>query len=120
MSLMRNIEQIYLKNEYDLPISEISNIFFRFINKNAAKVVSREDNTGYIDINYNADLISMNIGRSNILKSDIMNLHLFDSNQHNMIDNVWIAGKHIYNNRKLVTINEHILYDEIELLSRPR
>ena len=120
MSLIRNIEHIYFKNEYKMSVSEISNLFFKLINKNAAKVVSLENSSGSLEANNNADLISINITKSDVIKSDIMRLHFFDSNHDSMIDNVWIAGKHIYKNRKLVTINEHILYDEIELLSRPR
>ena len=103
-----------------MSVSEISNLFFKLINKNAAKVVSLENSSGSLEANNNADLISINITKSDVIKSDIMRLHFFDSNHDSMIDNVWIAGKHIYKNRKLVTINEHILYDEIELLSRPR
>ena len=117
MSLMRGIEQLYLRNKYTLSISEISNIFFKKINKNAAKVISSENNLGELEINKNADIISINIGRSDMIKGNIMNLHFFDSNEHNMIDNVWVAGKHIYKNKKLVTINEHILYDEIDYIN---
>jgi len=117
MSLMRSIEQLYLRNKYTLSISEISNIFFKKINKNAAKVISSENNLGELEINKNADIISINIGRSDMIKGNIMNLHFFDSNEHNMIDNVWVAGKHIYKNKKLVTINEHILYDEIDYIN---
>lgn len=120
MSLIRNIEHIYFKNEYKMSISEISNLFFKFINKNAAKVISSENASGSLETNNNADLISMNIAKSDVIKSDIMRLHFFDSNHDSMIDNVWIAGKHIFKNRKLVTINEHILYDEVELLSRSK
>ena len=83
-------------------------------------MVSPENASGSLETNNNADLISMNIAKSDVIKPDIMRLHFFDSNHDNMIDNVWIAGKHIYKNRKLVTINEHILYDEIELLSRSK
>ena len=96
---------------------EISNILFKIINKNAAKVLSRENNLGELEINKNADIISISFARSDSIKGDIMNLNFFDSYQHNMIDNVWIAGKHIYKNRKLVTINEHILYDEIDYIN---
>ncbi len=117
MSLMRNIEQIYLNNEYNLAISEISTMFFKIINKNAAKVISKENNTGVLEVNKNADMISVNIDRPDIIRKNIMNLHFFDSSQCNMIDNVWIAGQHIYKDRKLVTINEHILYDDIEYLN---
>ena len=59
-------------------------------------------------------MISIDIDRSDIIEDDVMKLHFFNTNERNMIDNVWIAGKHVYKNRKLVTINEHILYDEIE------
>lgn len=118
MNLMRNIEQIYLRNEYNLTMPEISTIFFKIINKNAAKVLSRENNLGELEINKNADIISISFARSGSIKGDIMNLNFFDSCEHNMIDNVWIAGKHIYKNRKLVTINEHILYDEIDYINR--
>ena len=114
MSLMRNIEQIYLRNKYNLTIPEISTIFFKIINRNAARVISRENNLGELEINKNADIISISFGGSDSIKGDIMNLNFFDSCLHNMIDNVWIAGKHICKNRKLVTINEHILYDEID------
>ena len=116
MDLLRNVEQIYLCNKYKLTISRISSMFFKIINNNAARVISEEDKTGELEINKSADLISLSIDRFDIIKKDIMNLQFFDSNQLNMIDNVWIAGKHIYKNRKIVTINEHILYDEIEHL----
>ena len=59
MNLMRNIEQIYLRNEYNLTMPEISTIFFKIINKNAAKVLSRENNLGELDINKNADIICL-------------------------------------------------------------
>ena len=114
MSLIRNIEQIYLRNKYKSTISKTSNILFKIINKNAAKVICNEDNTAELEINKNADMISIDIDRSDIIEDDVMKLHFFNTNERNMIDNVWIAGKHVYKNRKLVTINEHILYDEIE------
>ena len=117
LSLIRNIEQIYLRNRYSLDISEISIMLFKIINNNAAKVISKENNTGELEISKNADMISVNIDRSDIIKTKLMNLNFFDSSQHNMIDNVWIAGKHIYKDRKLVTINEHILYDDIKYLT---
>ena len=114
MSLIRNIEQIYLRNKYKSTISKTSNILFKIINKNAAKVICNEDNSAELEINKNADMISIDIDRSDIIEDDVMKLHFFNTNERNMIDNVWIAGKHVYKNRKLVTINEHILYDEIE------
>ena len=117
ISLMRNVEHVFLRNKYNLNISELSTLFFEIINNNAAKVVSEDNNIGELEINKSADMISINIDRFDLIKRNVMNLHFFDSKQCNMIDNVWIAGKHIYKNRKLVTINEYILYDEIEYLN---
>ena len=79
------------------------------ITNNGAKSLGLNFNLGRLDLKYSADLISIKI---NDLGLSELDLYKCIENEliSNNIDNVWISGKQILKDKKLLTINEDMLY----------
>ncbi|MBT5116294.1 MAG: amidohydrolase family protein [Gammaproteobacteria bacterium] len=78
---------------------------------NGANALGLNFNMGKIKANYSADIISIKVD-----DIDVNSLSLYNSIENELIsdniENVWISGKQILKNKKLLTMNENMLYDE--------
>ena len=79
------------------------------ITNNGAESLGLDFNIGRLKPKYSADIISIKI---NDLGMDKIDLYKCIENEliSNNIDNVWISGKQILKDKKLLTINEDMLY----------
>ena len=79
------------------------------ITNNGAESLGLDFNTGKLKPKYSADIISIKI---NDLGMDKIDLYKCIESElvSNNIDNVWISGKQILKDKKLLTINEDMLY----------
>ena len=100
-------------------ISLISNIkknevstenIFRFATVNPALSLGLDDLVGILDKGYLADIVSISIKdiiQTNSVAFDGIENHLKSEN----IDNVWVSGKQLMKNSKILTIQENSVYD---------
>ncbi len=100
-------------------ISLISNIkknevstenIFRFATVNPALSLGLDDSVGILDKGYLADIVSISIKdiiQTNSVAFDGIENHLKSEN----IDNVWVSGKQLMKNSKILTIQENSVYD---------
>ncbi|MDA7841489.1 amidohydrolase family protein [Gammaproteobacteria bacterium] len=81
----------------------------QLITSNGAESLGLDFNIGKLKPKYSADLISIKI---NDLGINELDLYKYIENEliSNNIDNVWISGKQILKDKKLLTINEDMLY----------
>ena len=79
------------------------------ITNNGAESLALDFNMGKLKPRYSADLISIKINDLGVSELD---LYKYIENEliSNNIDNVWISGKQILKDKKLLTINENMLY----------
>jgi len=79
------------------------------ITSNGAESLGLDFNIGKLKLGHSADLISIKI---NDLGARKLDLYKCIENEliSNNIDNVWISGKQILKDKKLLTINEDMLY----------
>ena len=77
---------------------------------NGVKSLGLDNKIGVIKKGFLADIISLKVdsiySTEEILYNNLENVLI-----STRIENVWVSGKKILNNAKLVTINEKILYD---------
>jgi 5-methylthioadenosine/S-adenosylhomocysteine deaminase len=85
------------------------------ITNNGAESLGLDFNIGRLKPKYSADIISIKI---NDLGMDKIDLYKCIENEliSNNIDNVWISGKQILKDKKLLTINEDMLYHKFTKL----
>jgi len=100
-------------------ISLISNIkknevstenIFRFATVNPALSLGLDDSVGILDKGYLADIVSISIKdiiQTNSVAFDGIENYLKSEN----IDNVWVSGKQLMKNSKILTIQENSVYD---------
>ena len=100
-------------------ISLISNIkknevstenIFRFATVNPALSLGLDDLVGILDKGYLADIVSISIKdiiQTNSVAFDGIENYLKSEN----IDNVWVSGKQLMKNSKILTIQENSVYD---------
>ena len=81
----------------------------KLITSNGAESLGLDFNIGKLKPKYSADLISIKI---NDLGINELDLYKYIENEliSNNIDNVWVSGKQILKDKKLLTINEDMLY----------
>ncbi len=81
-----------------------------FITINSAKAMGLENRVGLLSKGYLADIISVNI--SELLKRGRPSFDGIERKlKSNDIDNVWMSGRYIMKNKKLMTIMEEKIYD---------
>ena len=81
-----------------------------FITINSAKAMGLENRLGLLSKGYLADIISVNINE--LLKRGQPSFDGIERKlKSNDIDNVWMSGRYIMKNKKLMTIMEEKIYD---------
>jgi len=100
LSLLSNIKKSKLN----------TNTILKMVTINPALSLGLDQNIGMLAQGYLADIISVNI--KNIIQKDSVlyngiEKYLKSSN----IDNLWISGRHILKNYKLLTLEENKMYD---------
>ena len=81
-----------------------------FITINSAKAIGLENRVGLLSRGYLADIISVNINQ--LLKRGRPSFNGIERKlKSNDIDNVWMSGRYIMKNKKLMTIMEEKIYD---------
>ena len=99
-SLISNIK----KHEVDT-----KNIF-RFVTVNPALSLGMEHLVGVLAKGYLADIVSINI--KDIIQTNSVTFNGIENNLKSLnIDNVWVSGKQLMKNSKLLTIEENKIYD---------
>ena len=81
-----------------------------FITMNSARAIGLENHIGLLSKGYLADIISININQ--LLKKGPLSINGIERKLKSCdIDNIWISGKYIMKNKKLMTISEEKIYD---------
>ena len=71
---------------------------------------------GVFDKGYSADIVSINI--KDIIQTNLILFNGIENDLKSMnIDNVWISGKQLLKNSKLLTINENKIYDKFKKIN---
>tara|TARA_B100000482_G_scaffold40597_1_gene26063 strand:+ start:7 stop:1260 length:1254 start_codon:yes stop_codon:yes gene_type:complete len=94
-----------------------SSDLLKLITINSAKSFGLDHKIGKLEVGQLADIISIKVDIHKYkegLNTNTLNNHLKSTN----ITNVWISGKHIVKNKKLLTINEKLLYDKLVKLRK--
>ena len=94
-----------------------SSDLLKLITVNSAKSFGLDHKIGKLEVGQLADIISIKVDIHKYkegLNTNTLNNHLKSTN----ITNVWISGKHIVKNKKLLTINEKLLYDKLVKLRK--
>ena len=94
-----------------------SSDLLKLITTNSAKSFGLDHKIGKLEVGQLADIISIKVDIHKYkegLNTNTLNNHLKSTN----ITNVWISGKHIVKNKKLLTINEKLLYDKLVKLRK--
>ena len=94
-----------------------SSDLLKLITINSAKSFGLDHKIGKLEVGQLADIISIRVDIHKYkegLNTNTLNNHLKSTN----ITNVWISGKHIVKNKKLLTINEKLLYDKLVKLRK--
>jgi 5-methylthioadenosine/S-adenosylhomocysteine deaminase len=100
LSLLSNA----LKDEID------TEDLLNFITINSARAIGLENHIGLLSKGYLADIISININE--LLKRGPLSINGIERKlKSSDIDNIWISGKYIMKNKKLMTISEEKIYD---------
>ena len=81
---------------------------------NGAKALQIDDRVGTLEINKIADMISINCKTLACASSANLKAHLLYSNRTSDVDNMWVAGKQLLRDKKLLTLDEKLLYDRIK------
>ena len=110
LNIVKKIEQNYFRRNIQIDEKKMLDMFISKINVNAAKALNIYNSNGKIEIGKDADLVSVSINKLNILEDDVAKSILTKSR---CCQNLWISGKNIIKDGKLITINENLLYDEL-------
>ena len=87
-----------------------TNDLLDFITINSAKAIGLDNRVGLLSKGYLADIISFNVNE--LLKRGPLSFKAIERKiKSNDIDNVWMSGKHVMKNKKLMTISEEKIYD---------
>ena len=89
----------------------------KLITVNSAKSLGVSNKIGKLEIGHLADVISIKI-KSHKFKEGLNIDHLHKYLKSSDIMNVWISGKRILKDKKLLTINENLLYDKLVKLKK--
>ena len=110
LNIVKKIEQNYFRKNIQIDEKKMLDIFISKMNVNAAKALNIYNSNGIIEIGKDADLVSVSVNKLNILEDDVAKSILTKSR---CCQNLWISGKNIIKDGKLITINENLLYDEL-------
>ena len=88
---------------------------FDFATNNASKSIGLEKLIGNISKGYLADLVSINI-KDIIQRNSVIFNGIERKLKSENIDNVWISGKQIMKNKKLLTITQEKIYDKFKII----
>ena len=87
---------------------------FNFATANPSKSMGLEKRIGVISKGFLADLVSINI-KDIIQRNSVIINGIEKSLKSSNIDNVWISGKQIMRNKKLLTITQEKIYDRFKI-----
>ena len=100
LSLLSNIKKSKLN----------TNTILKMVTINPALSLGLDQNIGMLAQGYLADIISINI--KNIIQKDSVSYNGIEKYlKSSNIDNLWISGRHILKNYKLLTLEENKMYD---------
>ena len=100
LSLLSNIKKSKLN----------TNTIFKMVTINPALSLGLDQNIGMLAQGYLADIISINI--KNIIQKDSVSYNGIEKYlKSSNIDNLWISGRHVLKNYKLLTLEENKMYD---------
>ena len=87
-----------------------TNTIFKMVTINPALSLGLDQNIGMLAQGYLADIISINI--KNIIQKDSVSYNGIEKYlKSSNIDNLWISGRHVLKNYKLLTLEENKMYD---------
>ena len=110
LNIVKKIEQNYFRKNIQIDEKKMLDMFISKMNVNAAKALNIYNSNGIIEIGKDADLVSVSVDKLNILKDDVAKSILTKSG---CCQNLWVSGKNVIKDGKLITINENLLYDEL-------
>ena len=110
LNIVKKIEQNYFRKNIQIDEKKMLDIFISKMNVNAAKALNIYNSNGIIEIGKDADLVSVSVNKLNILEDDVAKSILTKSG---CCQNLWVSGKNVIKDGKLITINENLLYDEL-------
>ena len=110
LNIVKKIEQNYFRKNIQIDEKKMLDMFISKMNVNAAKALNIYNSNGIIEIGKDADLVSVSVNKLNILKGDVAKSILTKSG---CCQNLWVSGKNVIKDGKLITINENLLYDEL-------
>tara|TARA_Y100001970_G_C14205117_1_gene843505 strand:+ start:134 stop:1126 length:993 start_codon:yes stop_codon:yes gene_type:complete len=110
LNIVKKIEQNYFRKNIQIDEKKMLDMFISKMNVNAAKALNIYNSNGIIEIGKDADLVSVSVNKLNILKDDVAKSILTKSG---CCQNLWVSGKNVIKDGKLITINENLLYDEL-------
>ena len=100
LSLLSNIKKSKLN----------TNTILKMVTINPALSLGLDQNIGMLAQGYLADMISINI--KNIIQKDSVSYNGIEKYlKSSNIDNLWISGRHVLKNYKLLTLEENKMYD---------
>ena len=100
LSLLSNIKKTELN----------TNTILKMVTINPALSLGLDQNIGMLAQGYLADMVSINI--KNIIQKDSVSYNGIEKYlKSSNIDNLWISGRHILKNYKLLTLEENKMYD---------
>ncbi len=89
---------------------------FKFVTINPAQSLGLDQLIGVFDKGYSADIVSINI--KDIIQTNLILFNGIENDLKSMnIDNIWISGKQLLKNSKLLTINENKIYDKFRKIN---
>lgn len=88
---------------------------FNFATANASKSIGLDKLIGIISKGYLADIVSINI-KDIIQRNSVIFNGIERSLKSSNIDNVWVSGKQIMKNKKLLTISQEKIYDRFKII----
>ena len=100
LSLLSNIKKTELN----------TNTILKMVTINPALSLGLDQNIGMLAQGYLADIVSINI--KNIIQKDSVSYNGIEKYlKSSNIDNLWISGRHVLKNYKLLTLEENKMYD---------
>ena len=113
LSPIRNIENNIIKLDKSHNKDKLISDIFSKMNLNSAVALNMKENIGSITPGKYADLISFKIEKKIYDNYEAKDIICF-SDYSTRVRNVWIGGRQVMQDYKLITINENLLYDKIK------
>jgi len=113
LSPIRNIENNIIKLDKSHNKDKLISDIFSKMNLNSALALNMKENIGSITPGKYADLISFKVEKKIYDDYEAKDIICF-SDYSTRVRNVWIGGRQVMQDYKLITINENLLYDKIK------